>query len=261
MSFKQLIVLSISIMLLLSCQDNKKQTEQLTPEAYWKSQIELYPDSALLKESLIQYYRDSGLYDKAIAFTDSILTDDTDNAKLWHIKGALEFENDDTIDAGDAFEKAYQLNPNPIDAIYMARIFAYHGNTFTLDFCNEIISRFGKDFEKETYLVKGIFYASTNNQEKALSCFDSSIRSSYTFMEAYLQKGLLQIKMNRYVEATETFKKATTVQNNYDEGFFYLGKCFENAKDTAAATDAYGRTLLINPDYIEAKEALQRLSK
>jgi hypothetical protein len=40
-----------------------------------------------------------------------------------------------------------------------------------------------------------------------------------------------------------------------------LGKCFEKIKDTNAALEAYNRTLLINPDDMEAESAINSLNK
>lgn len=248
------------VLLIYSCGDNKKKVEYPSEEAYWQQLIKQYPDSAILKENLIQFYRDSDNYEKAIHYTDSLLQSDSGNAKLWHMKGVIDFEDEDTLEAEISFQKAYELNPNPIDAVYMARLMAYYKNPTCFKICDDILKTFGKDFEKETYLIKGNYYTATKEIEKALAYFDSSMRSSYTYMEAYIQKAILFMSLNRNEEAIDVLKKATTVQNNYDEGYYYLGSCYEKIKDTANAIDAYNKTLMINPNFIEAKEALKRLS-
>jgi tetratricopeptide (TPR) repeat protein len=153
------------------------------------------------------------------------------------------------------------LNPNPIDGIYWARILAFQSDSSCLILCNELFQKFGKDLEKEIFLIKGDYYNSIGNNDNALMNYDSSIRASYTFMDAYLQKAKLLMQLEKYDAAITVLKKATTVQNNYDDGFFYLGKCYEKIKDTNAAIEAYNRTLLINSDYTDAETAIDGLNK
>ena len=244
-----------------ACSNETKNQNKEPDEAYWQQLIKQYPDSSILKENLIQFYRDHEEFKKAVIFTDSLVGLDSNNAKLWHMKGVVDFEFEDSLGAEKSFQKAYQLNPNPLDALYMARLMAYCKNPKSLEICNEILKKFGKDFEKETYIIRGNYLAAIKENDKALQSYDSSIRSSYTFMDGYLQKAFLLMELRRYEEAIDVLKKATTVQNNFDEGYFYLGKCYENSKDTAKAIEAYNHTLLINSNFLEADEAIKRLSK
>lgn len=261
MKFYVILIGTALCMTNFSCNSEDKKQENAIDETYWQQQIRKYPDSSILQENLIQYYRDNDEYEKAISFTDSLLDADSNNAKLWHMKGVIDFEIEDSLGAAHSFEKAYVLNPNPIDAIYMARLMAYYHNPKSLEVCNEIISTFGKAYEKETFIVKGNYYAAIKENQKALDAFDSSIKSSYTYMDAYLQKAFLFMSLERYKEAIDILMKAVTVQNNYDDGYFYLGKCYEQIKDTAKAIDAYEKTMLINSNFVEADEALKRISK
>mgnify|MGYP003330330146 CR=1 FL=1 len=262
LSFSRSLSLLLSLSLsfsLLSCNEKEKKNDFSAIESKLRQDISLHPDSLLLRETLIQLYRDSGYFEKAIAMTDTLIENFDEDNRYWHIRGVLEFENEDTLAADTSFRMAYELQPNPTDAIYIARLMAYYNNPHCPDFCNEIVNRFGKDFEKECYLIKGNFFAAGKDTVKALTYFDSSIRSSYTYMEAYLQKALLLMHRKQYPEALDILKKATTVSNKYDEGYFYMGQCHEQLKDTAAANDAYNRALLANPNFTEAREALDRL--
>ena len=261
MNVKPLILLLLSIMIIYSCKEKKKEFNPQTIEDYWLEQIKLYPDSAILKESLIQLYRDSFDYDAALFYSDSLVKVEGDNPRWWHIRGTLHFELHDTVTAIKSFGKAYLLNPNPIDGIYWARIMAFQSDSNCLNLCDEILQKFGENIKKETFLIKGDYYSSIKNHEDAFANYDSSIRSSYTFMEPYLQKARLLMQLDKFDAAIALLKKATTIQNNYDEGFFNLGKCYEKIKDTTAAIEAYNRTLLINPDYTEAETAIESLNK
>ena len=63
----------------------------------------------------------------------------------------------------------------------------------------------------------------------------------------------------KYEEAINILNKATTLQNNFDEGYYWLGKCYEKLKKTDAAIESYKTALLYNPDYTEASDALGKL--
>jgi tetratricopeptide (TPR) repeat protein len=253
-------MLLFSISIIYSCKEKKNEPKLQSIEDYWFEQIKLYPDSALLKENLIQLYRDSFDYEAALFYSDSLVKVEGDNPRWWHIKGTLHFELHDTVTAIKSFSKAYMLNPNPIDGIYWARILAFQSDSSCLILCNELSQKFGKNIEKETYLIKGDFFTSIKDYDKALLNYDSSINASYTFMEAYLQKARLLMQLEEFDAAIAVLKKSTIVQNNYDEGFFNLGKCYEKIKDTNAAIEAYNRVLIINPDYSEAENAIDLLN-
>ena len=261
MKVKAFFILLLPISIICSCKEKKHEHKLQSIEDYWLEQIKLYPDSALLKESLIQLYRDSSDYDAALFYSDSLVKVERDNPRWWHIKGTLHFELHDTVTAIKSFSKAYMLNPNPIDGIYWARIMAFQSDTNCLNLCDELLQKFGTDIKKETFLIKGDYYNSIKNYNDALQQYDSSMSASYTFMEAYLQKARLLMQLEKFDAAIAVLKKATIIQNNYEEGFFNLGKCYEKIKDTNDAIEAYNRTLLINPDDTEAESAINALNK
>src|ERR1700749_4984035 len=78
-----------------------------------KEQVKKYPDSILLRETLIQNYRDSGEYDSAIAETKTTIARDSLNGVLWEHLFWLYYEDQDTANAITSLEKAISLNANP----------------------------------------------------------------------------------------------------------------------------------------------------
>ncbi len=55
-----------------------------------KKDINAYPDSLLLVERLIQYYRGAGAYDSALAITEKAIKKAPELASLWDIKATLQ---------------------------------------------------------------------------------------------------------------------------------------------------------------------------
>jgi len=53
--------------------------------------------------------------------------------------------------------------------------------------------------------------------------------------------------------------KAITLQNSFDEGYYYSGQCLEKLNRKEEAIQAYQNALILDPEYIEAKDALAKL--
>lgn len=249
---------------LISCVN---QTDEPTPKPEYHSadnltalnkNIEKYPDSFLLKENLLQYYRDSGLYEKAIASAISFLLKDSLNPRLHHMLGYLYFENGDTSNAINSFGEAYFIAPNPEDLILMSQLSAMKGMTMAKNVADTLIQSNDQLFKKQGNFIAGIYCKSNKEYEKALTYFDACLAIDYTFMEAYVEKTNTLLLMGQTKAAAETIQKAVTLQNNFTAGYLLLAKCQEMLHHPEKAAEAYRRVLLYEPDAEEAQEGLNR---
>ena len=111
------------------------------------------------------------------------------------------------------------------------------------------------------HVIIGNYSAAINKKDDAIKEFDKSISITFSFMEAYLCKAQVLMDMNKYEEAIKVLENATKIKNSFDEGYYYLGQCYEKIKNKDMAIESYRRALLYSPDYQEAADALQRLSK
>ena len=78
-------------------------------------------------------------------------------------------------------------------------------------------------------------------------------------MEAYREKAIALMHMNRYAEALAVLDKAITIQNGFDEGHYYRGQCLEKLKRPDEAMEAYQTALMYDAGYTEARSALDKL--
>ena len=60
-------------------------------------------------------------------------------------------------------------------------------------------------------------------------------------------------------EALAVLDKALTLQNNFEEGYYFRGRCLEKLNRPMEAVEAYQMALSYDPQYVEAKEALAKL--
>jgi len=250
--------------IIMSCNNNdQKKTEEITPpskEKEMQDAISKFPDSLLLREQLVQYYRDNGFYDKALATTDEALKKDSLNARLWDIKATLHFENEDTLGAIAAFEKAVSILPAPEYLMSLGALYAQTKNAKALIVSNLLAKTENGKRDKESVFIRGLYFSYTGDKAKAISFFDQCLAMDYSFMPAYLEKAISLYDLGKYEESVKVLDKAVTLQNNFDEGYYWRGRCLEKLNKPAEAIEEYRTALMYSPDFTEAKEALARLN-
>jgi len=254
------------LFLFVACnEESEKKTTTPTTELptinLMQDLIQKYPDSLILKEKLIQYYRDSAEFNKAIEITSNYLKADSLNTKLWRIKGTLAAENEDTLLSIQCFENIINIQPTGNDLIWLAILYASTKNPNANIIADSLLVHNKENYEKEAYYIKGYYLSRTNKKQESIPYFDKSIQSSYTFVEAYREKALALYDLKKYKEALDVLGKAITVKNNYDEAYFYSGLCLEQMNNKQLATEYYQNALIYNPNYELAEIALNRLTK
>ena len=232
--------------------DKEKQTQQL---------IAQYPDSLILRENLIEYYRENDDYDKALSATDEMIKKDSLDARLWDIKATLYFENEDTLNAITSFKRAIALNPDPQYIMSLGSLYAQTKNPLAIAMADSLVRDPKSDAAKESFFIKGLYYSSVGNNNKAINYLDSSLAVDYTFTFAYREKAICLYNMGKYNDALAVLAKAIEVVNTYDEAYYWMGRCNEKLGNKDQAIKDYQTALQIdNNDYPEAKDALSKLA-
>ncbi|MBS1496567.1 MAG: tetratricopeptide repeat protein [Bacteroidetes bacterium] len=255
----------IGCLFFISCNDADNtatnKNDGLSKEQLLKNDIAHYPDSALLTENLIQYYREAGKYDKAITTVNNAIKKDSSRPRWYDIKGTLDIENEDTAGSIHSYEKAVALYPDPQYLIHLGILYAQTKNAHSLSLADSLIKNTKADAVKDAYFIKGLYYSYSNLKQQSIPYFDTCLSISYTYMDAYIEKALALYSLQKYNEALAVLDKAVTLQNNFDEGYYYRGKCLEKLNRRLEAIEAYQMALAYSPDYTEAKEALERLNE
>ena len=256
-------ILYIFLAGMVACNDGEKASKPAYTNSSKESELlkllKEYPDSALLVEELAQNYRDSGDYTRALSTVSGALQRDTTNARLWNVKALLHAENGDTALSLLALERSVAIFPNPDVVISLGNLYARIKDPGALEVADELIRIDRPKYEKEALFIKGVYYSSTGDKTKAISFFDQCLSQSYSFMEAYLEKAIALYDLEKYKEAIGILDKATTLQNNFDQGYYYKGRNYEKINNITAAKAAYDTALMFDPGYIEAADARNKL--
>ncbi len=254
--------LLIVLVFIAACNEGRKEDDAdvmtSSKEKEMKAEIAKFPDSVILRENLIQYYRDNANYDQAISEADKAIQRDSLNPRYFDIKAILHFENGDTVSAIRAFETAARIYPDPVYFISLGTLYAQTRNPLALQIADTLSLR-ARATRKESLFIKGLYYSSINDKMQALSFFDKALGVDFNFMEAYREKALALYDLGRLNESLAVLDKAVVIKNNFEEGYFYRGKVLEKLNRRDEAIESYQRALLFDPEYIEAKDALSKL--
>ncbi len=255
-------IIILSFFVLASCNDdneNAKTTIPVNSKEVLQENIRRFPDSLALVQSLIEFYRNEGSYDSALALTDTQIGKDSGNAFLWNMKATLLFENEDTLDAIKSLENAVNIYPLPEYLVALGTLYAETKNPESLVIADALLKANKVKSGKEAMFVKGLYYSYTNDKKTAINYFDSSLSMDFTYMFSYREKAIALYDLGRYEEAVEVLKKAVTIQNNFDEGYYWMGRCYEKLSRKRDAIQSYETALLYDKNFVEAKQALDKI--
>ena len=223
--------------------------------------IKKYPDSSLFILNLIEIFRDEGNYDSALAITDRELKKDSLNAFIWNLKATLYFEKNDTIGALRSLHEAVAIYPDPDYLISLGMLYAEIRNKNALIIADDLLKSDKNKLKKNGWFIKGLYYNFNDEPAIAIPYFDKSLKADFNFMYAYREKAIALYHLTNYKEAINVLKRAVTLQNNYDEGYYWMGKCYEKLGMKTEAIQSYENALLYDKDYVEARQALDQLNK
>ena len=246
----------------VSCTSKDKEVKHLKDtnsiEAI-KNAIKEFPDSLILKQNLIEAYRNEGEYDSAIAVADHELAKDSGSAYLWNIKATLYFENNDTLKAIHSLQHAIEIYPLPEYLVALGTVFAEIKNENSLRIADELLQKNKEKSGKDAYFIKGLYYNYINQPQKAIVNLDSCLSLDFTYMYAYREKAIALYQEKKYEEAIKVLRRGVTLQNNFDEGYYWMGKCYEKLNQKEQAIQSYQSALLYDKNFTEARNALDRL--
>ncbi|MFN0082721.1 MAG: tetratricopeptide repeat protein [Ferruginibacter sp.] len=259
---RYILILMLNICL-FSCNSKKDAvtpvSDSSSPEKKLQDAVKIYPDSIVLLQNLAAYYLDLQNFDAALSQINTAILKDSSNAELRDNQSIIYAQKGDTAQAIKSLETAVDLVAAPQYIISLGALYAQTKNPQAIAMADALLFAKNSGAEKEAYFIKGLYYSYNNEKEKAIPFFDECMSINYTFMDAYLEKAIALYDLKKYSEAATVLQKAITIQNNYDKGYYYLGRCYEKLNQKAAAVEAYQMALAYDPNYEEAKDALSKL--
>ncbi|BAV05233.1 Tetratricopeptide repeat-containing protein [Filimonas lacunae] len=260
------------ITLFASCKDksnnNDKDTatssrKELSPEAQsLVSLLKLRPDSAGLRLKLAVMYDSAAWYPEALAQMDSLIKKDSLNYGLWYSKAQVWEHSGDTARAIKDYERALHIYPAPEAMLSLASLMAENKNPQTLAVIDNVNHmRLGREYDAHCAFISGVYYARTGDTTNAIKQLNNCLAANYTYMEAYIEKGLVYFDHQQYDKALDVFKFASSINTLYADAYYYQARAYEmmNKKDSAVLR--FKQALSLDKGMKEAREKIQQLEK
>lgn len=248
------------LFLVTSCGTNESRNDATIPtEKKLREDVLKYPDSLLLKENLMEYLRSNGNYQQAILEANKALAKDSLNGRLHNIKGTLLLENGDTALSIRSFEKSVSLAPNKENILLLGSLYAQTKDPQALDLAEALLQGPALDAQKEAFFIKGLYYNYSGDPDKAMPYFDTCLKIDYRYLLAYREKAISLYDLHKYEQAIKVLKQAVTINNIFDEAYYWMGRCYQQLNDPKQAIDSYEQALRIDNEYEEAKQALDSI--
>jgi tetratricopeptide (TPR) repeat protein len=225
-----------------------------------QKQLKEFPDSAGLRLQYAFILDSVKMYKEALVQMDTLTKNDTGNYGLFYAQAQIAEDAGDTILALKSYTHAAHLYESPDVLLALANLYAEQQNDRAIMLCSRVKALgLGRDKDADCAFITGVYYARLHKGDEAIKYFDECIANNYTYMEAYIEKGLIYFDQQQYQKALNIFQFASTVNNLYADAYYYMGRCYEmmNKKDSAVLR--FKQSLQLDPTLDEAKTHLKQL--
>lgn len=264
----KIIVAAYFLLVLISCNNNGNKVKNQPADSVTTSSAteQLLQDSTLtdsVRAQLIEKLIASGQTTKAMGQIDKLLQKDSANPGWLYMKADALERSGDTSAAIAYYNKAVNKAGIFIEAeMRAANLFAETGNKNALILCDRLLKNPGAvRLRSDILMMKGIYYTKNKNSTKALEQFNQIIREDYSYLDAYIEKGLVYYDAGKYAEAWNVFNKSTEVSNKFADGYYWMARAEEKMNKKQDAIDNFKRSLALDQNLNEAREGLKRLEK
>lgn len=245
-----------------TAKDSARISPNILPPAVTNllQQVNQNPDSTGIRLRLANAFDSIGNYKNALVQMDTLLIKDSLNYGFWYTEGRFLQDAQDTVHAIESYSRAAKVYASPDALLSIANLLAEQKNPKSLAICNRVKNLgLGGEYDAHCDFIEGVYNARTSHRDKALELFDECIINDFTYMEAYIEKGLIYFDEKNYPKALEVFRFASTVDNLFADSYYWMARCYEmmNVKDSAVLR--FRQSLSLDNTIQKAHEELKKL--
>ncbi len=225
-----------------------------------QKKLQQFPDSPGLRLQYAFMLDSLAMYKNALAQMDTLVKKDSLNYGLLYAQGQVAEDAGDTALALKSYARAAHVYESPDVLLALANLYAELKDNRAILYCSRVkLLGLGKDYDAHCDFITGVYYARLHKSDEAIKYFNACIANNYTYMEAYIEKGLVYFDAKQYDKALAVFTFAATVNNLYADAYYYQARCYEmmNKKDSAVLR--FKQSLQLDPTMKEAEKHLKQL--
>lgn len=163
---------------------------------------------------------------------------DSLNPALWESLYHAQLAQGDTLAALGAISMYTQLVPENGDAwLTMAWLLADRKDPRVLEVADSLQKTPDPRIQSTAKYLTGVYHSNLGHYDRAMAIFDSVILNNYTFIDAYMEKGIIQYNQKKFADALKTFRQAFLIKKNDPEIFLWISKSYEGLGNRAEAED------------------------
>jgi tetratricopeptide (TPR) repeat protein len=175
--------------------------------------------------------------DSLAILLEGVKTDSAD-PDLWKRIYQLQLDKGDTSEAVVSLQNYTMLNPQDGNGwLELAWLLADTKDKRALVVTDSLKLVKDPEISARAAYISGVYYSNIGQDDKAVAVFDSIISTNYTYLDAYIEKGIIQHDRKQYAEALKTFQQALKVSSSTAEIYFWISKCHEGLGNKAEAED------------------------
>ncbi len=207
-----------------------------------------------------EHYRKGRLGDAVRAYNQAIKMD-PENEVAWNNKGLILAVAGNFQEALKCHMKAIELDPKHVDAISNV------GMAYTkLENHDEAIEWYDKALKinpkhETTWNNKGNLLSKLERYEESMECYDKALKINPNYLAAMNNKAVELIHLKRYDQALTLLNKVLKGRPLFSEGWYVKGKAYIGMGKFEKAIVCLERSHRLNPNFIQAKKALDVLRK
>ncbi len=225
-----------------------------------QQQVKQHPDSIGLRLKLAIELDSLNMFKPALEQMDSLIKKDSANYGLWYTVGQVNEHAGDTMNAMKDYATAIRIYPSPDALLSLANLYAEQKNAQSLLICNRVKNMsLGREYDASAAFIAGVYNARTGSKQPAIKLFDECISNDYTYMPAYIEKGLVYFDDRQYQRALDVFSFAANVNHLYPDAYYYMGRCYEMMSQKDSAVFYFKQSLALDKESPETKAALERV--
>jgi len=243
-----------------ACTQNEGKFHGNTADSVGTAGVDTVGNDTLRLQQIEQLVQ-KGAPQQALPQIEQLLQKDSTNPGLLYIKADALEKSGDTAAAILHYQKAIQ-QAGVFDeaAVRLANLYAETGNKAALQLCDQLLQQAtAVRLRSEILHIKGIYYSKVRLLSQAMAVYDQIIREDYSYLDAYIEKGLLYFDQADYEKALAAFRTSTTVKNSFADGYYWMARTEEKLGRTEEAIANYKRCLALDQSFTEARDALRRL--
>lgn len=261
---------TLALVLTLSCKnENSSQEQKIGSVAIDSSKGRDSSEEKIAKSTKkIYLHKDSAF---------KLVKSKAGKANMFSELADLYLREGDTVLGIQNLEQALKLNPNYIPYLLrLSSIYTQLVNSRCLVLTQRIIKH-TKDrrIMAQAWLLRGTYYKERakiemqksrpnlvkQNQQLALTSWDSAIVTDWTLVVAYLEKGALYFANREFQLAKKAFKMAYRINHHHPEIYYWLGRMAELENNITDALENYRNSLVLDKDFQASRKRFDSLKK